>query len=79
MTVSLAKPFSATAAGHRFGVRLQAIFDLGGTATGFMAALDAIGSTDKVGAFEQLLADAVNPVDRELYEIGLDIVRGGAA
>ncbi len=44
-----------------------------------MAALDAIGSTDKVGAFEQLLADVVNPVDRELYEIGLDIVRGGVA
>jgi hypothetical protein len=44
-----------------------------------MAMIDTISSTDRVAAYQQLLADVVNPVDRELYECGLEVVQGGAA
>jgi hypothetical protein len=79
MTVTLVKPFPATARERRFLDTIEGFLARGGTYTAVMAMIDTISSTDRVAAYQQLLADVVNPVDRELYECGLEVVQGGAA
>jgi hypothetical protein len=78
VTVALVKPFPCTARERRFAGNVEVFISSGGTHRAVIASLDAIDAVDKVAAFEQLLAEVVNPVDRELFQIGLSIVQGGA-
>jgi hypothetical protein len=77
--ITFVKPYACTAQERRFLDGARAFVARGGTYGALIANLDAIDSTDRVAAYEQLLAEAVNPVDRQLFEAGLDVFRGGEA
>ena len=79
MAVTLTKPFPCTHRERRFMDIVNRFLKRGGTYKALISMIDAISSADRVAAYERLLAEVTNPVDRQLFEAGLSVVQGGEA
>jgi hypothetical protein len=79
MTDTITEPYGSTARERRFLADVEQHRSRGGTVQGIIGMLEALDATDRAAAFKQLLAEATNPLDRQLYQAGLDVLQGGAA